>query len=52
MMAEVFGEGITYTSLEPEDNETEAEEEPLDEGGAESEFVEEPVDDADYDEEE
>ena len=54
MMTEIFGEGVTYTSLPSEDED--AEENVLDDGATpydegESEFVEEPVDDADYDDE-
>lgn len=54
MMTEIFGEGVTYTSMSSEDEEAEenaidTEATSYDEG--ESEFVDEPVDDADYDDE-
>ena len=54
MMTEIFGEGVTYTALPSEDEDAEEdvlndEATPYDEG--ESEFVDEPVDDADYDDE-
>lgn len=54
MMAEIFGEGVTYTSEAPEDEQDDV----LDEANehedgydAESEYADEPVDDADYDDE-
>jgi DNA polymerase-3 subunit gamma/tau len=58
MMTEIFGEGITYTS-EPADDaqdfdttdDAAADEGYLDATSGDSEFLEEPVDDADFDEE-
>jgi hypothetical protein len=58
MMTEIFGEGITYTS-EPADDaqdfdttdDASADEGYLDATSGDSEFLEEPVDDADFDEE-
>ncbi len=51
MMAEIFGEGVTYTAEPPED-ETQAEEAVAFDGEeSESEFVDEPVDDADFEDE-
>lgn len=54
MMTEIFGEGVTYTAMPSEGEE--AEENTLDDGATpydegESEFVDEPVDDADYEDE-
>ncbi|MBP3893799.1 MAG: DNA polymerase III subunit gamma/tau [Atopobiaceae bacterium] len=50
MMAEIFGEGITYTSEPPEEEDLAVEDE-SDSDDTESEYLEEPTDDADYDEE-
>ena len=52
LMRKVFGEGVVYTSLPPED---EQDEEVLPDDASDdqqSEYVDEPTDDADYDEDE
>lgn len=52
MMTEIFGEGVTYTAEPPEDELDDEGTTASDEAEVESEFVEEPVDDADYEDEE
>jgi hypothetical protein len=58
MMTEIFGEGVTYSSEPPEDEQLEDSlDDVVDAGDAykeqpgEGEFADEPVDDADFDEE-
>jgi hypothetical protein len=53
MLTSVFGEGITFTEVPPDDpSETDEAESALAEQGfdGENEYADEPVDDADYDE--
>ena len=50
MMNDIFGEGITYIA-ETQDDDEEAMADVEDETPSESEYAEEPVDDADYDDE-
>ena len=53
MMTEIFGEGVTYTAeVQDDEEDLSSELEAADDEPAESEFVEEVVDDADYEEEE
>ena len=54
MMAEIFGEGVTYTAEVPdeEDDDIPLEDEQSDDDATESEFVDEAMDDADWEEEE